>query len=419
MAATRTTQQDMLRTVYTKYMQVQFNLKSVLLQYIGRNTENYAEGKEISVPLHAGQTGGWGYSDAGTLPPAGEQLVRRANFNYRRMYGTIEIDGPHVEGAAKPEAAERRPYDFETKNLVRQMRAGANFDLFQDGTGIVGIPSAFGNPAGAPTTTATTTTVATVQGLVNNMIVDILLTATGATAGGVVGAKISVNQQTGVITLLEGAQFADGSGATIAANFANYSIYRHKSRNQAPFGLQAIVTDANPPSSVGVYGGIDRTVATNEYWQSIRLHNSGTPRTPTPQLVQDGLDAIDIRGEGSTNLIICGHRVWQHLVDQMVDNKRWNGQLTHLNQWAEAIMFGSIPIVKDKHCPISKMYLLDTSSFEIYQNDDGKWMDQDGAILSRVEGRHAYRASWFRFWQLVCYAPNQNAVIEDLVTTAP
>jgi len=60
------------------------------------------------------------------------------------------------------------------------------------------------------------------------------------------------------------------------------------------------------------------------------------------------------------------------------------------------------------------MYFLDTSTFTIYQNDEGKWMDEDGAILSRVPGVAAYGASWYRRLQLVCIVPKANGVLLDL-----
>jgi hypothetical protein len=146
MPANRQNQSDLLRKVYLPYMRVQFNLKSILLQRLMRNTEQYSEGEELSLPLHVGQSGGWGWNSAGKLPAASHQKVKRHKYNYHRMYGRIEIDGPHVEGAKKSYAAERRPYDFETKNLIKQMRHGLNHDLFGSGSGSVASVGSGGGP---------------------------------------------------------------------------------------------------------------------------------------------------------------------------------------------------------------------------------------------------------------------------------
>ena len=52
LAINRAAQENLLRTVYLRDMRRQFNLKSILLQIIGRNNTNFAPGKEISIPLH-------------------------------------------------------------------------------------------------------------------------------------------------------------------------------------------------------------------------------------------------------------------------------------------------------------------------------------------------------------------------------
>lgn len=403
MAATRTTQQDLLRTVYLPTMRMQFNLRSILLQKLSRNTSMYAEGKELSLPIHSGQSGGWGYSSSGVLPPAGYQKVGRHVYNYARMYGRIQIDGPHVEGARTTYAAERRPYDFETDNLVKQMRHGLNFDLFQDGTGIIATP--------ATATNASTFTVADGRGLADGMIVDILDYTTGAVNGGAAGVEIRYDRGTSTVTLVSPGALSDY--ADVNSNPTNYRVYRHNSRNDAMMGLRGIVNTANPPG--GSLGGIDRTVAANAYWKSNMFSGGGVARRPSLLMIEEARSEVEQISDGRTNLIVCGYNVWAILADELVNQKRFTGDKKKLNGWCTALMFeDDIPIVRDKHCDPDRMYLLDLNSFELFQNNEGSWMDSDGAILSRVQGRHAYEAAWFRFLQLVCHAPNCNAVITDL-----
>jgi hypothetical protein len=382
---------------------MQFNLRSILLQKLSRNTSMYAEGKELSLPIHSGQSGGWGYSSAGVLPPAGYQKVARHVYNYSRLYGRIQIDGPHVEGARTSYAAERRPYDFETDNLVKQMRHGLNFDLFQDGTGIIATP--------ATATSASSFTVADGRGLADGMIVDVLDYSTGVVNGGVAGAEIRYDRTNSTVTLISPATLGDYSD--VNSNPTNYRVYRHNSRNDAIMGLKGIVNTANPPG--GSLGGIDRTVAANAYWKSNLFSGGGVARRPSLLMIEEARSEVEQVSDGRINLIICGYNVWALLADELVNQKRFTGDKKKLNGWATALMFeDDIPIVRDKHCDPDYMYLLDLNTFELFQNNEGSWMDSDGAILSRVQGRHAYEAAWFRFAQLVCHAPNCNAVITDL-----
>src|SRR3990172_3946824 len=134
--ANRTTQEDLLRLRYQPRLRVQFNLRSILLQYLTRNSMAYAEGKAIVLTLHKGQGSGYRWSSAGALPVPGHQKVKNATFNYKRLYQTIEIDGAHVEGADDvPAAAIARPYELEINSLVKQHRQHLNYDLFSDGSG--------------------------------------------------------------------------------------------------------------------------------------------------------------------------------------------------------------------------------------------------------------------------------------------
>lgn len=407
MGASRTTQEDLLRLRYQPRLRVQFNLKSILLQYLRRNSKDYAEGKQIVVTLHKGQGGGIRYSNSGQLPPAGHQKVKNATFNYARMYGRIEIDGAHVEGADDvPAAAIARPYELEVNNFVKQARHHLNMDLFGDGSAKLAEIVSAGS--------ATTFVVDSVRGLTDGMLVDVLLTASGAVGGGVATAEISINKNTKTVTMAAPSQFSDGTGNTVNAAPTTYAVYRAGSYMQGFFGLDAAISEANPPAALGNYGGIDRTLAGNEYWQGNVFDNGGQTQPATFELIQECMDHVDVHSNGETNLVICGHAVFRKLMGDLLTNRRIGNEVKMLNGWAEAIMHNGVPIVRDKHCKPSSMYGLDLSHWELFQNDEGKWMAEDGAILSRVAGRHAYEAGWFRFLQPVCDAPNTQWKLENL-----
>jgi hypothetical protein len=251
------------------------------------------------------------------------------------------------------------------------------------------------------------------------MRIDVLDTATGAVNGGVSNAEIRFNWKTGVVTLKDGAVFADFGD--VNANPGNYTVYRAGSRNDALMGLAGIISEINPPT--GPLGGVDRTDPDNAFWTANVFGNGGAPRVPDLVYVDEAVNVVEQRASVSTSLILCSHAVWTILADQLVQDKRYAGTQTTLNGWCRALMFpgpnGDIPIVRDKHCPRDKMFGLAEEAFTLYQNDEGKWMDQDGSILHRVEGMHAYEAAWFRFLQLCCDAPNGQWVIEDLDTALP
>ncbi len=410
MPSSSDTQAHLLRTVYLRKMRAGFNVRSILLQVLQRDEEEYAEGEQLSLVHHAGEGGGWGWSSAGALPLAGHQEPVRHVYNYARMYGRIEIAGPHIERARTSYSAEKKPYDWETSNLLKQMRSGLNYELFGNGDGLLA------TAAGA--TDAATLTVDHTRGLSKGMIVDILLKASGATGGGVRKAKVSVKRSDKTLTLTwpSGAAMADW--ADVQANPTNYGVYRQGSYGDSIMGLQGVLRTGNPTS--GALGGIDRTVAGNEFWIPPIFANGGVARAPELSLIEEARAEVEQYSDGQVNLILCGYNVFAVLMDELVTSKRFTGGKKKLNGWATALEFeDNIPIVRDRHCPPDKMFLLDTTSWRMYQNDDGRWMNQDGAILSRVPGFHAYEAAWFRFMQLVCHSPAANTAIEDLDYTIP
>lgn len=401
MSANTTTQSDLLRIVYRRYLRPMFNLRSILLQRFGRDTENWAQGTNISIPLHWAQSGGFGWSDAGVLPTPGEQTVKRAIFDYGKLYGRIRIAGQHMRRARRSYAAEAQPFTFEARGLVQDIRSGLNKDLWGNGDGSLAVV--------ASGVSANSITVEDTYGLQNNAIVDVLLKATGVVGSGVAGARINITQATKTVTLQSG-NFIDWTD--IQANPTNYKVYRQGSYNQAMFGLDAIISTSNP--TAGNYGGLDRDLTVNDPWKSFVDDNAGVLRQISFRKIQDAIDEVEWRSPGQTNLIICPPDIWSVIAERLVNDKFYRGETMKLNGWAQAVDFAGIPIVKDKHCTKNTIYGLDTTFFKIYQSSEGEWIDYSGSVLQAVPGMDEYEANWVRELQCVCLAPNAQWRINDV-----
>jgi hypothetical protein len=409
--SSRTTQGNLLRIRYQDKMRRQFSTKSLLLQAMARNSKNYAEGEKISIPMHAAGGEGPTWSSAGILPPASVEQVERATFNYMSLLDQIEVRGDFEAAARDAGSSEKSPIDFQTRSLVRRGRHDLNFELYGDGTAILA------NPLSAAS--ATQITVDSISGLRNNQRVDILLTANGAVgAGGVSGAQIKVNRSTKVVTLQGTSQLADGSGAELTANYGDYAMYRSGARNDACFGLAAAISATNTPTGVLNYGNVDRTDDNYDFYRAVDHGNGGVPRAVTMKIMQDVLDEVDAYSEGDINLILTHPLIWNGLVEKMEVDRRYKGEATVLNGWANAVKMASVkaPIAKDPHCPPDRMYFLDTSTWTLYQDDEGHWAYQKatGAIWFPVPGKVAVAAAWERRLQPVCDSPIANGVLRDL-----
>jgi hypothetical protein len=80
-----------------------------------------------------------------------------------------------------------------------------------------------------------------------------------------------------------------------------------------------------------------------------------------------------------------------------------------------ALDYNEVPLVVDRHCYPGRIYFLDESTLALYRMSDINWMEDDGAILSRVSGKDAYEAVLYLYATLGCRACNKNALLEDLI----
>jgi len=408
--ATRAVYDKALREVYTPKMWKLQNRDRILLQKFNKNTEAYAEGKQINIPLHTAGSGGVGYSSSGALPTAGNQMTERASTNYKRIYARFKIDGALIASTKTGYAAEMRALEFEAKNLIEDVADALAYDIWQDATGkIAGTMSV---PAGGASVSSFRVPKAN-NGIRKNSIIDVRVTSSGAVgSAGVAKAKvISVAPDTTDTTLLLITIDTDTplAGTGDLASGGPYSVYRQTSRNDAIDGLSSII------SATGTYLGINRATAGNEYWKAQVLSNGGTNRPLTLELMQEMTDQIEINSNGTPKLIVTSHALWRELASQLVADKRYKGESMKLNGWCEALDFRGIPVVRDKYAPANKMWFLDTDTWTIYHDSEGGFIDEDGQILRMVTDNDQFEAAWRRYLQLVCADPASNGLLSDLL----
>jgi hypothetical protein len=409
--SSRDTMNKLLRTVYKYSMREHFTTRAVLLQILGRQAEeNYSPGKVIDMPLHVALGGGFSFSSRGQLPPAGHQIVERALFNYTMMTDRFEITEDLEQDTSSNMTAEKKILDMETSAIVRGGRRGLCYHLYDDGTGSVG------NPLSA--SDAVTLVVDDIRGIADNMRVDILKHADGSTGGGVIGAQVRVERATKTLTLQDGKAMADF--ADVNANPTTYKVYRHGSRNDAVLGFQAWFSASNPPTGVPNIGGLDRTLAANDFWRAT-VFSSTVPREPALPLIQAMFDEIEEHIESDTSLAICHPSTWNWIAYALDAQKRFTHTTGTYRAWIQSIYFGDMkkPILKDFLCPPGFMFFFDPMVIKIAQINEGDWMQQDGAVLSRIPNFVAYEGSWFRRLQLICEKPKALGVIQNIVTNIP
>jgi hypothetical protein len=222
------------------------------------------------------------------------------------------------------------------------------------------------------------------------MTIDVLVANTGATSTGAVGRS--------VVSITNATTFVI-SGAAITTD-ATFAVYISGSRNLEVMGLDGIASNADIGGGFGSLQGLD--VATYPWHKASIIAVNGAI---TDTNVQKLIDTVELAGSGQVSALYTTHgvrRAYQALLTaqkQIVNKQELKGGYS-------TIMYNDLPMIVDKNLAAGKLYAIDESMLKMYKMADYDWMDQDGAILSRVSGYDAYEAVLYCYMELGMFARN-------------
>lgn len=384
MPTTLQTLDSILKTQYLGPIRDQLNNATVLLSRLERNDESVV-GKNFTIPLHYGRNEGIGArAEGGNLPAAGNQAYKETIVPMRYIYGRIQITGPTIKASKSNEGAFVRAVDSEMKGLVKDIKSDLNRMLWGDGTGVL--------TACGATSSSTTINVASTKFLRPGMYVDILTKADGTVkAQNVLISAVG----SGTITI---------AGSAITTTTAD-AVYRNGSRNLELMGLGGICSDSLAIQT------LDPSVY--PWWKANKLGNSGTNRAISEILMQTALDTSSIQGDSDPTAMYTSfgvRRAYQNLLTAM---KQYVNPL-ELKGGYKALDYNGKPLIADKDAPNNKIFFIDEDQLALYRLSDFDWMEEDGAILSRVSGVDAYEAVLYLYSELGCSRRNAQTVLEDI-----
>ena len=389
MATTLTTLDAILKNQYIGPIRDQLNNSSVLYSRLEKNSDSVV-GKNFTIPLHYGRNEGVGARGEGTaLPTAGNQQYKECIVPMRYQYGRIQLTGPTMKAARSNEGAFIRAVDSEMRGLEKDMKSSMNRQAFGDGSGIL-------TKCGA-TSASTSVVVDSTANLRVGMPIDVLKIADGTS----VAAGRTVSSITNATTFVI-------SGAAITTTSAN-AVYIAGSRNNEMMGLGGIVSDADPTG--GALQGL--AVATYPWWKATVLGNSGTNRAISDTLLQTAIDTLEANSSGRCTAMYTSfgvRRAYQALLTatkQLVNTQELKGGY-------KAITYNDLPIIADKDAPANKIFVVDEDELQVFRLGDFDWMQDDGAILSRVSGYDAYEAVLYVYEELGTTMRNAHVLIGDI-----
>jgi hypothetical protein len=234
-----------------------------------------------------------GITEGGSLPTALDMDTAEATFSLQEYVAVYNITWKLIQDSRNDKFAFQQAVTMLDEGLRRRVMRNLNSDLIGTGKGEL-----FTITGADASTVVTSYYLPRVE---KGMVVDVMDLTDDDTK---VGDSLTVEAVDPI------ARTVDLSGALTGEAAGDYGVIQDTcdvtSNNPAYHsnGLIGVIDDANPASVVGNYGGINRSTAGNEYWESVVLSNSGTNRPLTEDLLLQALDGSREKGGGQTSHIL-------------------------------------------------------------------------------------------------------------------
>jgi len=391
-----------LKIDYLPVIREQLNNSSILLNKVQRN-ERDVTGKEWRMTAHYARNSGVGAGSETALPTAGNQAYLNPYDTVAYNRARIQVSGPVMKASRNDKGAIIRALDSEIQGAVRDAKKEVNYQLHNDGTSRRCLVN--GDPG-----TGTTLTVDApgTNYLYDGMIVDIIADDTGvatdtdvtiSTVDSATACTVSAALDTGIADndWVIRADSHDGAGITPSDSYEM-------------MGIKGIVDDA---TYVTTLHNVSRS--SYAWWKCSTFtndDNSGTNRDLTLDLIQEAISAVEKNGD-NVNLIISGVDLRDAYASLLVADKRFVNTLD-LDGGFKALEYSGIPWVADTDCQPNTIFFLNTDRLFLMQMSDWDWMDEDGAVLSRVSGSDAYEAALFWYSDLATDRPRSHSFLRDV-----
>lgn len=370
---------DALKNVYLGALREQLNYQAdPLLAQIERDTTRF-ENDNIVFALRYGKIGGIAAlaDDISDLPAANSRKTKQGKAGTKNLAARIMISDKTIEASKANTAAFANLLRQELEDAQTDAKDDLSRQVYGDGTGKLA-----GVATGATTVTLT---VDSVQYLFEGMMIDIYDNANAPKA---TGREITgVDDANNTVTI---------SGANVTVVTTDY-IVRASSRGNEMTGLGKVFEQ-----NTTLYT-IDRN--TNKWFNAqTKALNAEIDEVG----FQLGINEVDRKTGGKINYIATSYGVERAWYNYQLSFKR-NVNYQDLKGGWKSMTFqspnGEIPIKGSKYAPTGKARMLDLTHWFIGELADWAFMDQDGAMLSRVPNKLAYEATLRKYADVVCDLP--------------
>lgn len=390
MAVNLTNADNALKSYYLEAVSEQLNNNvNPFLAQIRKTSEN-VWGKEVKQLAIHGLNGGIGAgTEDGNLPTARGNKYAQFTSTLKNLYGTIEISDKAIRASENNSGAFVSLLNQEMDGLLKSSSFNLGRMLFGDGSGVLAEVVEVGDN--------NVFELDTVSPFMEGMIIDFRTDEGEPIEGATAREVIEVNRLAHKIKV---------SGTTLTEeDVPEESIISvHGSYGNEITGLDAIFSDR-----VSTLYGVDK--ASNP-WMKPRVKSQAGAITETA--IQNVLDSIEEAGGEPANLIITSFGVRRAFINLLSQNKRTVDTM-ELAGGFKALSYNGIPVVADRFCPASTMYILNTKDFVLNELCDWQWLTgDDGKVLRQVPGKPVYTATLVKYAELICARPYAQGMIKSI-----
>lgn len=386
------------------------NEAHVLLERIERMKVNFS-GRQAKFLVTAGRENGVGArSENSSLPRASVARQVQAAVYSKTLTGRTQFTGQLMEMSKNDRGAFAQAAKRQLDMLWESTKDDCNRQLYgnyvsandPDGTSFAGKTGLLTTVSSGAT--SATQTVGDTSRLSKGMSLAFGTTAEFAAGTWTTGIVDSVTNSTTVVL--------ESSITTVTADGVVRGDADGTSFDAELNGLEFIVR------SSGTFQGISATTYPN--WKST-VTDAASAYYLDDNRMQLMIDTIGDECGSEPNFILTSRTQRRLYLDTLLPSKRYTGQeLKGGFSGGLAYQGGDKPIeiVTDKHCPTATAYFLNTADLAIFVEQDWDWMQADGKVLDRVQGKFNYEATLTTMRELACYRRNSHGKYTSLATSA-
>lgn len=370
------------------------------------------QGQGLVRPFRTNRNQGIGArNDTDALPTPGAQQLVRAKVNMASNYLRSQITGRVIRTSYSDDAA------FENA-LAEEIEFGLTDFATEIGRQLYNGAGQLTTVNGA-VTASTTVVVVSTQYLAVGMYLEFWNNVTNQTvndSGQTGTAIVSINNATNTIVVTTAQTITTGAAVTRAGNNTSSVLTKEM------MGLDVMLDDGTDYATLTTYFGVSRPAFPVLYGNRVNAAAS-----LTENLMQQAFDAARQIGGGIIDAIFMDYGTRRTYSNLLTSLKRYPLEGVNAPEFAsgisvskdlrtqlgEGLSFSGAAVIPSRQAPPKKMFLLDTSSFHIYQQSEIEWIMNGDSILHPmvINGFDAYQFSLFYDAQFFCEAPNRNAKV--------